>query len=60
MDSQDNIDVLIGSDYYWGIITGEVARGDDELVAYLVAYLDGSCLGLQRGTVELPTSPHQI
>ena len=33
MDSQDNIDVLIGSDYYWDIITGEVARGDDKLVA---------------------------
>ena len=26
----------------------------------LVANLDGSCLGVQRGTVELPTSPHQI
>ena len=26
MDSQDNIDVLIGSDYYWDIITGEVAH----------------------------------
>ena len=26
----------------------------------LVANLHGSCLGLQRGTVELPTSPHQI
>ena len=33
MDSQDNIDVLISSDYYWDIITGEVARGDDKLVA---------------------------
>ena len=33
MDSQDNIDVLIGSDYYWDIITGEVARGDDKLGA---------------------------
>ena len=33
MDSQDNIDVLTGSDYYWDIITGEVARGDDKLVA---------------------------
>ena len=32
MDSQDNIDVLIGSDYHWDIITGEVARGDDKLV----------------------------
>ena len=26
----------------------------------LVANLHGSGLGLQRGTVELPTSPHQI
>ena len=33
MDNQDNIDVFIGSDYYWDIITGEVARGDDKLVA---------------------------
>ena len=33
MDSQDNIDVLIGSDYYWDIITGEVARGEDKLGA---------------------------
>ena len=33
MDSQDNIDVFIGSDYYWDIITGEVARGEDKLVA---------------------------
>ncbi|XP_073246936.1 uncharacterized protein [Porites lutea] len=32
MDNYDNIDVLIGSDYYWDIITGEVARGDDKLV----------------------------
>ena len=32
MDNYDNIDVLIGSDYYWNIITGEVARGDDKLV----------------------------
>ena len=32
MDSQDNIYVLIGS-AYWDIITGEVARGDDKLVA---------------------------
>ena len=33
MDNQDNIDVFIGSDYYWDIITGEVARGEDKLVA---------------------------
>ena len=33
MDSRDNIDMLIGSDFYWDIITGEVARGDDKLVA---------------------------
>ena len=59
MDSQDNIDVFIGSEYYWDIITGEVARGDENWWQ-LVANLDGSCLGLQRGTVELPTSPHQI
>ena len=59
MDSQDNIDVLIGSDYYWDIITGGLLA---EMTNWwqLVANLDGSCLGLQRGTVELPTSPHQI
>ena len=34
IDSQDNIDVLIGSDYYWDIITGRVACGDDKLVAF--------------------------
>ena len=33
MNSQDNIDVLISSDYYWDIIAGEVASGDDKLVA---------------------------
>ena len=33
MDNYDNIDVLIGSDYYWDIITGEVALGYDKLVA---------------------------
>ena len=62
MDNYDNIDVLIGSDYYWDIITG---GGGGVLVEmtnwwHLVANLDGSCLGLQRGTVELPTPPHQI
>ena len=36
IDSQDNIDVLIGSDYYWDIITGGGggACGDDKLVAF--------------------------
>ena len=36
IDSQDNIDVLIGSDYYWDIITGGggVACGGDKLVAF--------------------------
>ena len=34
MDNYDNIDVLIGSDYYWDIITGGVACGDDKLVAF--------------------------
>ncbi len=24
-----SIDILIGSDYYWAIVTGEVVRGDD-------------------------------
>ena len=33
MDSQDNIDVLIGSDYHWDIVTEEVAREHDKLVA---------------------------
>ena len=33
MHSPDNIDVLIASDYYWDIITGEVAREDHKLVA---------------------------
>ena len=33
MDNYDNIDVLTGSDYYWDIITGEVALGYDKLVA---------------------------
>ena len=33
MNSQDNIDVLISSDYYWDIIAGEVASGDEKLVA---------------------------
>ena len=27
MDSQNNRDMLIGSDYYWDIISGEVAPG---------------------------------
>ena len=29
----DTIDVLIGSDYYWNIVTGETTRGDSGLVA---------------------------
>ena len=33
MDSQDNIDVLIGSDYHWDTITEEVALEHDKLVA---------------------------
>ena len=27
-DSQDAIDVLIGSDYYWDLVTNEIVRGD--------------------------------
>ena len=27
-DSQDSIDVLIGSDYYWDFVTNEIVRGD--------------------------------
>ena len=28
-----NIDILIGSDHYWGIIIGDVTRKDDSPVA---------------------------
>ena len=58
MDSQDNIDVLIGSDYYWDIITGEVARGDDKLVAVSSKFgwlVSGSTKG-DRGTAYFTTS----
>ena len=27
-DSEDSIDVLIGSDYYWDFVTSEIVRGD--------------------------------
>ena len=27
-DNRGSIDVLIGSDYYWGIVGGETVRGD--------------------------------
>ena len=27
-DSEDSIDVLMGSDYYWDFVTSEIARGD--------------------------------
>ena len=58
MDSQDNIDVLIGSDYYWDIITGEVARGDDKLVAVSSKFgwlVSGSTKG-DSGTAHFTTS----
>ena len=31
--SFDTIDVLIGSDYYWQLVSGRVVRGDDGPVA---------------------------
>ena len=31
--SESNIDVLIGSDYYWDVVTGDIERGDGQLVA---------------------------
>ena len=55
MDSQYNIDVLIGSDYYWDIITGEVARGDDKLVA-----ASSKFEWRMSGPTKMDTSPHQI
>lgn len=32
-DSQETIDILIGSNFYWNIVTGEVRRGEDGPVA---------------------------
>ena len=31
--SKSNIDVLIGSDYYWDVVTGDIEREDSQLVA---------------------------
>jgi len=31
--SDSSIDVLIGSDYYWDVVDGEIIRGTDGVVA---------------------------
>ena len=53
-DTPDSIDVLIGSDYYWQIVTGETVRGTEGPVAV------SSSLGwLLSGPVSRPSSKKQ-
>ena len=50
-DSQDLIDVLIGSDYYWDFVTNEIVRGDFGPTA-----INSKFKWLLSGPVEFTTS----
>jgi hypothetical protein len=55
-NSHDEIDILIGSDYYYDIIIGEIVRGEGGPVA-VNSKLDGFSLGHQE-TLEKITMQH--
>ena len=44
-DSRGDINILIGSDYYWNLVSGETIRGDSgQTAAYLAGFYLVSCV----------------
>ena len=55
-DEELNIDILIGSEYYWKLVTGEVIRGDGGPTAVhtkLGWVLSGPLLGIPQQNVSI-------